>query len=412
MPTLASAQTVTFGVQGDQTITLNTSPGTEGTLSWNAPNGVQVQTIGPMPLVNQVIRMNGVSGAATLVSKSGAITYTVSPSLLPVSPIDATGAAMGGVYNLAQSAVPVMIAQSGVVLGGGILTPGSGIAGSVSLSATSGSGVTATLGVAALTGTAADVGKQISFFDGTGNAWRSALITAAGTTSTCTVTLQSTASGLGPFNTANSLGNPLPANYTGGIWVYLPAGAVSGGAAGFYWCVATQTATANGILQVTTAYQSSMGVSSIPTGFVNAVGSGSNFTGVTSTVTLAAPVVPGGAMGANGALRPMADYVFPQNANAKATRFALAGVAFTDNTNTNNSGIKDLTLLRNRGVQTAQVGGTIGFGWTVGQTAGGALRYISADTSVNQALTVSAQLSNATDFIVLEGFTVEVLPRA
>lgn len=88
MPTLASAQTVTFGVQGDQTITLSTSPGTEGTLSWNAPNGVQVQTIGPMAAVNQVIRMNGVSGAATLTSKTGAITYTLSASQLPTVSTD------------------------------------------------------------------------------------------------------------------------------------------------------------------------------------------------------------------------------------------------------------------------------------------------------------------------------------
>ena len=95
MATLSSGSTITFGVQGDQTITLDTSAGTEGTLSWNAPNGVQVQTMGPMPLSGKVIRMNGVSGAATLVSKTGVITYTVSASQLPAYVSDAAGSATG-----------------------------------------------------------------------------------------------------------------------------------------------------------------------------------------------------------------------------------------------------------------------------------------------------------------------------
>lgn len=95
MATLSSGTSVTFGVQGDQTITLDTSAGTEGTLTWNAPNGVQVVQIGPMPMVGKVVRMNGVSGAATLTSKNGAITYVLSASQLPAYALDASGNVAG-----------------------------------------------------------------------------------------------------------------------------------------------------------------------------------------------------------------------------------------------------------------------------------------------------------------------------
>ena len=88
MATLASGSAITFGIQGDQTITLDTSAGTEGSVSWNAPNGTVSHAIGPTPFVAKVIRTNGVSGSATITSKNGAITYSVSASQLPVYQTD------------------------------------------------------------------------------------------------------------------------------------------------------------------------------------------------------------------------------------------------------------------------------------------------------------------------------------
>jgi hypothetical protein len=317
---------------------------------------------------------------------------------------------------LAQSAVPVMIAQSGLVNIVGLLPPGVYSATSVALSATSGS-VTITLGAAILAGTAADVGKQLTFIDTGTGFYRSALITASGTSTSCTATLSSTASGLGPFTNSTFIGNPLPTNYTGGIWVCLPAGAVSGGAAGFYWCVGTQLASGNGILQVTTAYQATMGVPAIPTGFSNAVGSGGNFVGSTSTQTLASVVVPGGAMGANGGLRLGCVWAFPANGNQKTGRAALQAappvLQMFANTATANYAEFPSIVLRNRGSQSLQTYTQQFYASpAVGYTGSGGIQSSSIDTSVNQPFSLSGQTTTATDYIILEGFTVELLPRA
>jgi hypothetical protein len=82
MATITSGNSTTFGVYGDQTITLNTTPGTEGTVTWNSPNGAQVVQVGPMPLVNKVINMNGVTSAMTVTCKTGSLTYDLSSSYL------------------------------------------------------------------------------------------------------------------------------------------------------------------------------------------------------------------------------------------------------------------------------------------------------------------------------------------
>jgi hypothetical protein len=312
-------------------------------------------------------------------------------------------------YILEQSAVPVMIAQSCFINGGGAIPSGLSTGQTTSLSATSGS-VTMTFGGAILAGNSTDVGKQITFIDGT--TFRSALITAFGTTTTCTATLASTASGVGPFATGTFIGNPLPTNYTGGIWVYLPAGAVSGGLAGFYWCAATQTATANGILQVTTTFTATMGVPYIPRGpVVNAVGSGSNFTGVTTQQTLASAVVPGGAMGANGALRSTAQVSVPNTANTKTFRQRLgSGDVAGWSVGGPSAFIRDQRTVTNRGAQNIQsiyYDGIYGFG-----SLTGAATQITVDTSVSQNYTLGGNIVNSTDFCILENFTLEILPRA
>jgi hypothetical protein len=310
-------------------------------------------------------------------------------------------------YILAQSAVPVMIAQSGNVQGNGFVLPGPPTSMTVNLSATSGS-VTVTLGSSLFTGTSADVGKQLTFFDSASSAWRSSLITAAGTTTSCTATLSSTFSSISPGSIITGLGNPLPTAYTGGIWVYLPAGAVSGGAAGFYWCVATQTATANGILQVTTAYQSSMGIPKIPTGFSNAVG-GSNFAGVQTDTVLASVVVPGGSMGANGALRIKRQYADSPSATIKVMKAFFGGTDLTfSSQTTTGAAYNDLRDVRNRGLTNAQIstGAWVSIGFDTGKMV-----YTSVDTTLSQVIELRGQnFGAATDFIVLEGFTVELLP--
>lgn len=319
-------------------------------------------------------------------------------------------------YIAGQSAVPVMLAQSGFVYGPGgfqgFLIPGQGTYSvTVGLSATSGSGVTVTLGTALLTGTSADNGKQLTVYDSVNATFRSILITAFNSTTVCTGTLASTFSSTSIAATLVLVGNSLPANCAG-VWVYLPAGAAfSGAAAGFYWAYATSTATANGILQVTTTYQATMGTPSIPTGaLTNAVGSGVNFTQTTSSgVQLASLSLPGGSMGANGSLRISNDNRFPSTTNLNSTFLSFGGITFDAETNPGTVVLKALTTIRNRGVENVQIGGTNGYGAYVGQF-GLALEIAgTVDTSQTKTIAFYGQLlTSPTDFIVLEGYTVEV----
>lgn len=206
-----------------------------------------------------------------------------------------------------------------------------------------------------------------------------------------------------------TLGTALPTTYAN-AWVYLPAGAVSGGLAGLYF--ATFSSTTVGV--ITTTYKSLAAAFTpyIATGTVVATGSNSAYTQTTATdITLANITVPGGLMGANGMLRPMAAYASLNNANSKPVKLYLGGTNFGGSSlsMTSLAGAQFVRTVQNRGSQASQV--------CLGSSAasnfmGVSPTYLSIDTSVNKALTFTAQLTTATDYIVLEGFTVEVLPKA
>jgi hypothetical protein len=309
---------------------------------------------------------------------------------------------------LNQFAVPVMLPQTSYISAVGVLCVGTSYAGTVSLSATSGS-VTVTLSTAALAGTSADLGKQITFYDGA--AYRSAFITAALTTTTATATLASTASGTGPFNTANFIGFGLPANYTTGVWVYLPAGAVVGGSAGFYFAVPFSPGSVNGMLQVTTAYQATLTTPSIPVGYSNAVGGNATYSAPTSTnLTMGSVVLPGGAMGLNGSLRASAKWSMVNNANNKPTYHFLAAQTFGANTNASTLTFGEQQTVTNRGSLSSQLNGWNGYQLSYSANPTALWTYGAINTAVNQTVSVTGSLANAADYIILEGYMLEVLP--
>ena len=307
-----------------------------------------------------------------------------------------------------QSAVPVMLTQNSQVQSSGLMVPGpitSGVI--VTLSATSGAGVLMTLNTALFAGTSTDNGKQVTVYDAANSVWRSALITAFSTTLIATVTLLGTWSSASIAATTVALGNPLPANYTG-VWSYLPAGAVSGGAVGFYWCTATSTATASGILQVTTAYQAAIGTPAIPSVFSNAVGSGANFTQTTSIVGLGSISVAGSSMGANGGIRAHSKHRSSATAGGKQYVHYFGGSAVNSFSCTTQNHLGLDTKIWNCGVQNNFVyEGGMSATFSAQMTLGG---YQSVDTTQSQPFNIAAILSAATDFCILEGYTIEVLP--
>lgn len=130
------------------------------------------------------------------------------------------------------------------------------------------------------------------------------------------------------------------------------------------------------------------------------------YTGWTAgSTTLLTITVPGGVMGASGALR-ITQLWAANNATGKTvtTRFdgsplhaiAIGAVA----------GYGLQRLLRNR-TASSQV---LMNNSTAADTGGSTPNYMAVDTTTNRDITFAITLAAATDFAILEGYTVEVLP--
>jgi len=114
-----------------------------------------------------------------------------------------------------------------------------------------------------------------------------------------------------------------------GCWIHLPAGAVVGGAQGFYWCVFTSTT----VGQVYTNYAADGALAPyIPVGpLVPAVGSNSAYTSVTNADIVAATgTVPGGFLGPNGLFLAEGFVEHNSSGGAKIFRVLYDTVTFVD----------------------------------------------------------------------------------
>jgi hypothetical protein len=219
-------------------------------------------------------------------------------------------------------------------------------------------------------------------------------------------------SGIAPSGTIATngqvtLGTALLRTYSNGIWFYLPAGAVVGGLAGLYWCVMSSTTAGQVYTKFTDT--SSGFVPYIPTGtLVNAVGSNAAYTQTTGAdLALCSVVVPANAMGLNGCLRIKSIHVNIANANTKVARHLLGGLSFDSigSASTSNQMVINNTIF-NTGIASSQISQSWGMSGT--STAGVATGNI--DTSLQQSLVFSSQLSVATDYLILEAQTTEILP--
>lgn len=184
-----------------------------------------------------------------------------------------------------------------------------------------------------------------------------------------------------------TLGTALPYVPSGVVWVYVFAGI--GLAAGLYQATFSSTT----VCQLVDNPATTAGA----------------YAGGTGTVNLVNAVVPGGAMGPNGAVRITGFAYTVNNANSKAVSTLFAGGLYSGSTLAATLGMYFGATIRNRGSQQAQIThsnlnmfGTTGIAQVLG----------TADTSKNQTLAIQVQSSVATDYIILEGYTVEILPGA
>jgi hypothetical protein len=205
-------------------------------------------------------------------------------------------------------------------------------------------------------------------------------------------------------NGALILGTALQYTYASGLFLYFPAGAIySGSPAGAYWVVMSSTTAG-------TVYNNMMGnipsVVPSPNPFVT-TGPGA-YTGVVgSACNVAAVTLPGGSIGPNGSMRITYRVLSNNSANYKSSAINIGATAIYGINSTTVIGNGVQAVMFNRGVQNSQ------YTQLTNYTNGGAATPTAVDTSINQiiSLTVSTQTSGA-ETIIMEGFTIEVLPSA
>lgn len=204
-----------------------------------------------------------------------------------------------------------------------------------------------------------------------------------------------------------TLNQAMPAIYAN-AWLWLPAGAVVGGAAGWYFVKFTSTTQG----QVYSEYRDAAAVNlqpGIPTReLFAAVGSASAYAVPTNTdIRMFSVPVPGNSMGADGCVLADFEVVVPNNVNTKTSKLSFGTSLIYTSTGllTSQVGSRVFMRIANRGVANVQrvTSPGVGAGVVGSQPTG-------VDTTVDQALSWAVQLGVATDYLVLESFKVDLFP--
>ena len=186
---------------------------------------------------------------------------------------------------------------------------------------------------------------------------------------------------------AMTLGTPLPYKPTGAVWVYLFASGIA--AAGLY--LATFSSVTD--LQLV----------DLPSTVVGA------YTPALTQIVLATVNVPGGSMGPNGAIRWDFSISYTNSASAKSFVLTFGGIYILGINGTATNSARAVGLLRNRGADNVQLqsGTTLSIG--TGNTGTSAAQ-ASVNTKVDAPVRFAAQLAATTDYIIFDGYTIELLP--
>lgn len=215
-------------------------------------------------------------------------------------------------------------------------------------------------------------------------------------------------------NGAVTLDTAFPVVYAS-VWCYFPAGAVSGDATGgFYYCVFTST-TAGTVYagkQGTTGGATTAFTPSIPATLTPAVGSGAAYTQTTGTeIAMCNVPIPGGSMGPNGIL--MVNHVVScaPTANAKLFRTRLGGTAIAGLSFASTDGGASFgAIIQNRGSQSVQMENNAAGLYLPHSRGANATQQFTINTAVTQALTLNNQIGVASDYAVMDAFSILLTP--
>lgn len=143
------------------------------------------------------------------------------------------------------------------------------------------------------------------------------------------------------------------------------------------------------------------------TGIVTANGA---YTQSITGLTIVSMTIPGGSMGNNGSQRINYSMSYNNSAGTKQMTLIRGGLWTHQIIGSTTQWAEAIVSTKNRGVQNRQLNSKTGSpGTVIGQNSSTDL-YTSVDTSVDHALNFAAQLNTATDYIILEGYSVETLP--
>lgn len=188
-------------------------------------------------------------------------------------------------------------------------------------------------------------------------------------------------------------------------WVYFPASAVVGGSAGWYFVEFSSTT----VGVVRTAYQATMVRPYIPDSLTTATGSNSAYTQTTGQdITLGSVEIPANLLGANGAIDAHFFTSFFDSANDKITKLKFGGSAVTTLTATTTDGMTVRKRIQNRGTSKQVIQADFENGASSGTTAS----QLAVDTTADVVVAVTGQIETATEYMVLESLSVELVPAA
>jgi len=239
--------------------------------------------------------------------------------------------------------------------------------------------------------------------------------------------------GLAPSATWNNtsgnftLDTALNQVYSKGLWlrfVGVGVNSSTGGpaATGLYWCVMNSTTEGQAYALSGITISTTVPVITGNTAFIPFIPLASQLAGLLPVTAgshsplasaayypVANVTIPGGLMGANGVIRT--DFVFVSNSSAgtKAAAPSFAnGVFFGQGLSSTAVTGVCTAMIRNRGLTNSQVSSPL-----ANTSSATALTFTSIDTTVEQLAGVFLNITTAnTDWIILQGGTIEILPAS
>lgn len=199
-------------------------------------------------------------------------------------------------------------------------------------------------------------------------------------------------------------GIPLSGGYSWGCYMYFPAGAVySGSAAGMYYVVMNSVSTGTIYNDIYSGGQPSIPATPTP---IVAAGPGA-YTQTTAQISLTWQTLGANSLGVSGRLMVQPCFVFPNNANNKVTSVYFGGSVVFAKTRTTSTQETPLVDIRSRGVATRQISAwATSSGPATSSTAG--VVNTAIDTTADVIVSMRGQLAVATDYIILESYSLDL----